>query len=89
MDIMIWLLAGAVAGWVGYAYMGLNGARGLVVSMIIGMMGGVLGGKVIAPVFGAVAQNASDFSFFAVAFALTSAVGCLVIGNLISDRYGI
>lgn len=89
MDIMIWLLAGAVAGWVGYAYMGLNEARGMVVSMIIGMVGGVLGGKVVAPVFGAVAQTAGDFSLIAVLFAGASAAGCLYVGNLVSERYGV
>ena len=49
MNIMMWILAGGILGWVGYSYMGFNEGRGMVVSSVIGAIGGVVGGKMIAP----------------------------------------
>lgn len=85
MNIMIWLLAGGVAGWIGYSYVKFNEDRGMMVSVILGMVGGFFGGKVIAPMLGA----ANDFSLFSVVVALASAAACLTIGNLVSTRYGV
>ena len=89
MNIMIWLLAGGVAGWIGYAYLQFNEGRGMIVSIIIGMLGGFFGGKVLAPMLDAVAASPADFSLPGVAVALASAAACLALGNLISNRYGI
>ncbi|HET9403757.1 MAG TPA: hypothetical protein VFO57_04165 [Burkholderiales bacterium] len=89
MNIMIWLLAGGIAGWIGYTYMQFNEDRGMIVSIIIGMLGGFFGGKVLAPMLGAVAASPADFSLPGVVVALASAAACLALGNLISNRYGI
>jgi len=89
MNIMIWLLAGGVAGSVGYSHMRLNEDRGMIVSTIIGVIGGFFGGNVLAPMLGAVADAANSFSLFSLVVALACAAGCLAIGNLLSRRYGI
>lgn len=89
MNIMIWLLAGGVAGWIGHSYMRFNKDRGVIVSMIIGMIGGFFGGNVLAPMLGAPVDAANSFSPFCLAVALAAAAGCLAIGNLLSSRYGI
>jgi uncharacterized membrane protein YeaQ/YmgE (transglycosylase-associated protein family) len=89
MNIMIWVLAGAAAGWVGYSYMNLNEDRGMLVSVLIGAVGGFFGGKVLAPAFGAVIDASNSFSLFSLIIALAAAAGCLAIGNLLSDRYGV
>ena len=89
MNIMIWVLAGAAAGWVGYSYMKLNEDRGMIVSIIIGAVGGFFGGKVLAPMFGAVIDASNSFSLFSLVVALAAAAGCLAIGNLLSNRYDI
>ena len=89
MNIMIWVLAGGVAGWVGYSYMQFNEDRGMIVSIIIGIVGGFFGGNVLAPMLGAVTDTPNSFSLFSLVVALAAAAGCLAIGNLLSRRYGV
>ena len=89
MNIMIWVLAGGVAGWVGYTYMRFNEDRGMIVSIIIGVVGGFFGGNVLAPMLGAVTDTPNSFSLFSLVVAMAAAAGCLAIGNLISRRYGV
>ena len=89
MNIMIWVLAGGVAGWVGYTYMRFNEDRGMIVSIIIGVVGGFFGGNVLAPMLGAVTDTPNSFSLFSLVVALAAAAGCLAIGNLLSRRYGV
>jgi len=89
MNVMIWLFAGGVAGWVGYSYLKFNEDRGLMISIVIGVTGGFLGGNVLAPMFGAVKDAANTFSLFSMVVALASAAACLVVGNVISTRYDV
>lgn len=89
MNTMIWLLAGSVAGWVGYSYLKFNEGRGMMVSIIIGMVGGFAGGKLLAPMLGAAVSASNEFSPFSMVVAIACAGACLVIGNLVSERYGV
>jgi len=88
-NIMLWVLAGGVAGWIAFAFMKFNADRGLLISIIIGMVGGYLGGSILAPMFGAgPAVNPSDFNPFPLFIAFASAVACLTISNMIHKRFG-
>lgn len=88
MNVMIWILTGGIAGWIGYSYMKLNAGRGMTLSVIIGMLGGFFGGDVVAPMLGAVLNATNDFSLFSMVVALASATACLTLGNVVSERYG-
>ena len=88
-NIIVWALAGGVAGWIGYSYMKLNEERGLTVSIIIGMFGGFLGGELLAPMFGAGSTvNPADFNPFPLFIALASAAAILVVSSMIHKRFG-
>ena len=89
MNIAMWVLAGGVLGWIGYAHMGANKERGMIFSIIIGAVGGFFGGNVLAPMLGAVTDTPNIFSPFALLVAVASAAACLAIGNLLSKRYGV
>ena len=89
MNIAMWVLAGGVLGWIGYAYLKANEERGMAISVIIGMLGGFLGGKVLAPMLGAVTDAPNDFSLFSMTIALAGAAACLAVGNLLSSRFGV
>ncbi len=89
MNIAMWVLAGGILGWLGYAHMGANKERGMIFSITIGMVGGFLGGNVLAPMLGAFTETPNIFSPFALFVAAASAVACLAIGNLLSKRYGV
>jgi uncharacterized membrane protein YeaQ/YmgE (transglycosylase-associated protein family) len=88
MNLAMWALAGGALGWIGYAHLKFNAARGMVISLIIGIVGGFFGGNVLAPMLGAVTDAPNDFSLFSLLVAAASAAVCLAIANLLSTRYG-
>lgn len=89
MELVLWLAAGAALGWLAIAKLGLNEDRGTLISVIIGAAGGVAGGKLLAPMFGAVAAVPGEFSMAALVVVLASAGACLALGNLVSNRFGV
>jgi len=89
MELVLWVAAGAALGWLAINKLGLNQDRGTIVSMIIGIAGGVAGGKLLAPMFGAAAAVPGEFSMAALFVVLASAGACLALGNLVHNRFGI
>jgi len=89
MNIAMWVLAGGILGWIGYAYLGANKERGMMISIVIGALGGFFGGNVLAPMLGAVTDTPNDFSMYSLLIAMASAAACLAIGNLTSKRFGV
>lgn len=89
MNFAMWVLAGGVLGWIGFSMLDINRERGMIISVIIGALGGLLGGNVLAPMLGAVADTPNNFNMFSLVIAMASAAACLAIGNLVSDRYGV
>ena len=88
-NIILWIIAGGVAGWIGFSFVKLNEQRGLMISIVIGMFGGFIGGKHLAPMLGAApAVNPGDFSPFPLFVALASAAAVLVISSMIHKRFG-
>ena len=74
---------------IGFAYVGFNEQRGLVVSLIIGGVGGYIGGKVLGPMVGAVGAAPGDFSPAALFLAVGAAAALLYAGNVVQDRFGV
>ena len=89
MELVLWIAAGAAIGWLAVAKMGLNEHRGMIVSIILGAIGGVIGGKLVAPMFGAVAAIPGEFSMAGLLVVMTSALACLLLGNLVHSRFGV
>jgi uncharacterized membrane protein YeaQ/YmgE (transglycosylase-associated protein family) len=87
MDITLWILTGGALGWLSYVLLRFNEARGMSTSIAIGAAGGLVGGKVLAPMFTSAA--AADFSVPALFFAATAAAVLLVLGNLVYVRWGV
>ena len=89
MSIVAWIVAGAILGWIGYAYLGYNEERGVMVSTLIGAAGGFLGGNLIAPVFIAAPAVAGDFSAARLIFAAAVAASFVLLGNFAHRRWGV
>jgi len=89
MNIAMWVLAGGALGWIGFAYMKANEDRGMIISVIIGMIGGFFGGNVLAPILGAPTETPNDFNMYSLLIAIASAAACLAIGNMASKRFGV
>ena len=88
MNTFLWAAAGGMLGWIGYAFLGFNGGRNKFVAVTIGAMGGVIGGKMVAPVFTGAAVS-SDFSAPALAIAVIVSAAFLYAGNFAHDRWDV
>jgi uncharacterized membrane protein YeaQ/YmgE (transglycosylase-associated protein family) len=89
MDIAMWMLAGAALGWIGYTYLRFNAARGMMISVVIGAVGGIVGGNMVAPMFTAAQAVPGAFSSSALIFAAGVAATFLAVGNLVYNRWGV
>ena len=89
MNIAMWILAGGALGWAGYTYFKFNEDRGRMISIIIGMGGGFIGGKLVAPMFVAAAAVPGAFSAPTLFFAAAVAAGFLFAGDQINKRWGV
>jgi len=89
MDIVLWVLVGGILGGAGYSYFGCNEGRGIMVSVVIGALGGLLGGQMLAPLFVAAGATAApgDFDASALLFAAAAAAAFLVVGDLVYRRW--
>lgn len=89
MNVVSWMLAGGLVGWAGYSFLHFNAGRGLMVSIVIGTVGGFFGGKVLAPVLTAAAAGPGELSASALLFAAAVAAAFVALGNLVYERWGV
>ena len=88
MELIFCILAGGALGWLACSYLRFNAERGVMVSVLIGAVGGLIGGKAIAPMFSAAtASPAAGFSPDALLFAAATAAVCLFAGDRL-QRWG-
>jgi uncharacterized membrane protein YeaQ/YmgE (transglycosylase-associated protein family) len=87
MNIALWVLAGAVIGWIAFAKIGWNDGRSLVVSIILGTIGGFFGGKILAPMFAAAGPPSSDFAMLPLVFAILTALVFVVVADQSLKRW--
>ena len=82
MNFIIWLIAGAVIGWLASKIMGTNSQQGLLLDIIVGVVGALLAGWFLSPLFGIGTINQNDFSLPALLVSLLGAVILLAIVRL-------
>lgn len=89
MNIVMWILAGGLLGWIAFAILSYNKERGLKVSVLIGAAGGFVGGKLIAPMFSDAAGVPGAFSGSELFFAMAAAAAFLYVGDLVHNRWSV
>ena len=87
MNTFFWLLAGGLLGWIGYSAMRLNEMIGKAAAVILGGMAGVLGGKVVAPLFAGATLAPGAFSASALFFAVATSAAILVAIHFAMSRW--
>ena len=85
----IWILAGGLIGWVACTQLDFNKERGVLVSMVIGALGGFFGGDILAPLFVEPGAVAADFSALTLTFASLAAAVCLFAGDQLQRWLGV
>ena len=89
MNVVTWMLAGTVIGWIGFSHLRFNPKRGLVVSIIIGIAGGLLGGAWLTPLIETVSIHAEDFNLLAFFAASAVALAALTTADMVYRRFGV
>lgn len=83
MTFILWLVIGGVLGWIASIIMRTDGQQGIFLNVIVGIVGALLGGWVLAPMFGTGTINSNDFSIAGLGVSLLGAVLLLAIVNLL------
>ncbi len=81
-NFIIWIVLGAIIGWVASMIMGRNGQQGLLLDIVVGIVGAFLGGLLLGPLFGTGSINSNDFSLSGLLVSLLGAIILLAIVNL-------
>jgi uncharacterized membrane protein YeaQ/YmgE (transglycosylase-associated protein family) len=81
-NFIIWIVLGAIIGWLASMIMGRNGQQGLLLDIVVGIVGAFLGGLLLAPLFGTGTINQNDFSLSGLLVSLLGAIILLAIVNL-------
>ncbi|KWT96731.1 MULTISPECIES: GlsB/YeaQ/YmgE family stress response membrane protein [unclassified Variovorax] len=83
MNIIIWLIVGGIIGWIASMIMRTDAQQGMVLNVIVGIVGSLIGGWLIAPLLGSATVNQNDFSIMGLVASLIGAVILLAIVNLV------
>jgi uncharacterized membrane protein YeaQ/YmgE (transglycosylase-associated protein family) len=78
-NLILWLLFGALVGWLASLVMRTDGQQGGLMNIIVGIVGALIGGFL----FGSATINSSDFSLSALLVSFVGAVVLLAIVNLV------
>lgn len=82
MNFIIWLIAGAVVGWVASNIMRTNSQQGLLLAIVVGIVGAFVAGYFLTPLFGIGTINQNTFSIPALLVSLGGAIILLAVVNL-------
>ncbi len=83
MNFIIWLVVGGLIGWVASMIMRTDAQQGVILNVVVGIVGALLGGWFLAPMFGTGTINQNDFSIAGLGVSLLGAVILLAIVNLV------
>ncbi len=83
MNFIIWLVVGGLIGWVASMIMKTDAQQGVILNVVVGIVGALLGGWFLAPMFGTGTINQNDFSIAGLGVSLLGAIILLAIVNLV------
>jgi uncharacterized membrane protein YeaQ/YmgE (transglycosylase-associated protein family) len=82
--IILWIVIGALAGWVASMLMGTNARQGALMNVVVGIVGALIGGFITRSLFGDNTANNGIFASFGV--ALLGSVVLLFLVRLVTGN---
>lgn len=76
MGIILWLIFGALAGWIASKIMNTDAEQGAVANIVVGVIGAMIGGFVFSTVGG---ESVTGFNIYSLVVAVIGAVILLAI----------
>jgi uncharacterized membrane protein YeaQ/YmgE (transglycosylase-associated protein family) len=86
MNFLIWLIVGGILGWLASLVMKTDGQQGIFLNIVVGIVGALIAGFVIAPLLGTGTINSNDFSISGLVVSFLGAVVLLAIVNMFRRR---
>jgi uncharacterized membrane protein YeaQ/YmgE (transglycosylase-associated protein family) len=83
MNFIIWIIVGGILGWLASLVMKTDAQQGIFLNIVVGIVGALLGGWLLGPLFGTGTINQNDFSLPALLVSFLGAVILLLIVNLL------
>ena len=83
MNFLIWIVIGGLLGWVASRMMKTDAQQGVVLNIVVGIVGALLAGFLLTPLFGIGTINTGDFSAPGLLISLLGAVILLAVVNLL------
>ena len=83
MNWLVWIIFGALAGWLASIVMGRNKQMGALANIVVGIVGALIGGWIMS-LFGA--QGVSGFNFPSLLVAIGGAVVLLFAVGMFTRR---
>ena len=80
MNWLVWIIFGALAGWIASMIMGANARMGALANIIVGIVGAIIGGFIMNA-FGA--QGVTGFNLPSILIAIGGAVVLLFLAGLV------
>lgn len=83
MGFIIWIIIGGVLGWLASIVMRTNAQQGIFLNVVVGIIGAVLGGLILAPMIGTGTINDGDYSIASLGVSFVGAIVLLAVVNLL------
>lgn len=83
MNFIIWIVIGGIIGWLASLVMKTDAEQGMILNIVVGIVGALLGGWLLAPLFGTGTINQNDFSLPSLLVSFLGAIVLLAVVNLV------
>jgi uncharacterized membrane protein YeaQ/YmgE (transglycosylase-associated protein family) len=83
MNLILWIIIGGILGWLASLIMRTDAQQGLFLNIVVGIIGALVAGFVLTPLFGIGTINQNNFSLPALLISLLGAIILLAIVNLV------
>lgn len=87
-NFILWIVVGAVLGWIASLIMKTNNRQGLIADIVVGIVGAFLAGLFLSPLFNISTINEGNFSIPALLVSLGGAVILLALSKLFRNIGG-
>ena len=83
MTLILIIIVGGIIGWLASMVMKTDAQQGILLNIVVGIVGALLGGFLLAPLLGGGSITTGDFSLPNLLISLLGAVILLAIVNLV------
>ena len=78
MGLILWIILGAICGWIASMIVGTNARQGWLENIVVGIVGAFIGGIIAGPIFGR-GVTLGTFDWFSIILAIIGAIILLLI----------